>query len=389
MARANVVTQLGITDAKIDNYQNDPAADDNNVQDTARFMAQVTSRVLREGGTLVVGDQTAAVTAAPGALNSLTYTDAGNYRFQTLDRMAKPAGTAGGLTANTWAGKANGVALATTALYGNVYLSPNGWVLCDDTVPISTTEGNPSRSVTCKTRKQVGYNLPATSVAGKAMADMVSQSQADPQSNVINNGTGSTPNLLAALGNAQFPASSTFYKRANYVLGSSIYINNVYSDLYSVDFARKLEDLIAKVSVANINLASGNGGTLSMGLAGDGGLRNLRVAFIASTSPTAGTAQFYECTYNAAQTDATNCKTTTQGTYEISTVNGVRVMRLAGYPAVTATNYSRIFVELKASATGDRVGYARETKTDLASILGYSNRLNATGWAAMKSQLGI
>ncbi|WOP15811.1 hypothetical protein [Ottowia sp. SB7-C50] len=389
VARANVVTQLAITDAKIDNYQDDPAADDSNIQDTARFMAQVTSRVLREGGTLHVADQAAAIAAAPGALNLLAFTDAGNYRYHTLDIQAKPAGTLGRLVTDVRSGKTNGVATARTVLYSQAYLSPSGWVLCDDTVPILASEGNPSRSLSCNTRPQVGFSTPDVNVAGKAMADVVAQSQSDATSNLINNGTGSTPNLLAALGNAQFPAGSTLTKRTNYGLAPSIYINNVYGDTYSVDYARKLEDLIAKAAVGNINLGTGNGGTLSLGPAGDGGQRNMRVAFIASASPTSGTAQFYECTYNAALTDASNCQPTTQGTYAISTVNGVRIMRFSGHPAVTATNYTRIFAEFKSSTTGDRVYFARELKTDLANVLNYSNRLNATAWAAMKSQLGI
>lgn len=388
VARANVATQLGIAEGKIDNYQDDPAADDGNIQDTARFMAQVTSRVLRDGGTLRVGDQAAATTAAPGQLASLVFTDTANYRIRTLDPQAKPAGTIGGLTTDARSGKANGTPMAKTALYLNAYLSPNGWVLCDDTVPIRTTEGNPSRSVFCNTQRQVGYSV-STSVAGKGMADIVTQFQADAASNVINNGAGSMPNLLAALGNAQFPDGSSFTRRANYSLNAYIYIANVYADVYPADYARKLEDLVAKAALGNINLANGTGGTLSLGSAGDGGLRNMRVAFAGATSPTTGTAQFYECTYNAALTDASNCRETNQGTYSIDTVNGVRVMRFAGHAPVTATNYSRLFAELKTTGSGDRVFFAREAKTDLPSVLGYSHRLNATAWSAMRTQLGL
>ena len=91
-------------------------------------------------------------------------------------------------------------------------------------------------------------NREATSVAGKGMADIVTQFQADAASNVINNGAGSMPNLLAALGNAQFPDGSSFTRRANYSLNAYIYIANVYADVYPADYARKLEDLVASMT---------------------------------------------------------------------------------------------------------------------------------------------
>jgi len=66
-ARANVATQLGIAEAKIDNYQDDANTDASSVQDNARTMAGVTAAALEAGATLEVGEQTGAASGAPGS----------------------------------------------------------------------------------------------------------------------------------------------------------------------------------------------------------------------------------------------------------------------------------------------------------------------------------
>jgi Trk-type K+ transport system membrane component len=122
-----------------------------------------------------------------------------------------------------------------------------------------------------------------------------------------------------------------------------------------------------------------------------GDLKNLRVAFTGTTSQTAGTVQFYDCDLNSAQTVASNCVTAQTGTYAISTVGGMRVMRFAGH-AETVMNQTRLYVEVKDAPSvigGNWVFVAREIKPSVAVNQSMSMRLNATAWAAMKTQLGL
>ena len=72
-ARGNTAVQLGIAEAKIDNFQDDPANDPARVQDNARTMAGVVAVALERGATLEVGDQTAAASADLGDLAQLRF----------------------------------------------------------------------------------------------------------------------------------------------------------------------------------------------------------------------------------------------------------------------------------------------------------------------------
>lgn len=131
-------------------------------------------------------------------------------------------------------------------------------------------------------------------------------------------------------------------------------------------------------------------GSLTLGLS-SGNLENLRVAFTGTTSPAAGTVQFYDCDLNSAQTGASNCVTAQTGTYAISAVGGMRVMRFAGH-AETVMNQTCLYVEVKDAPgviAGSWVFQAREIKSSVAVNRSTSKRLNPTAWAAMKTQLGL
>lgn len=384
-ARANVSTQLNVSQAEIDDYQTDPATDDAKVEDSARWMAQLARSALEEGSTLRVGDQTAAQAAADGDLASLRYTDAGNYFVRTFSRVAKVAGTAGLPTLDVRTGKTGGAATAQSILYNFAYLTPLGWTRCDG--PWQTTSGNPSRSTYCGASESVGFTAP-TSIAGRSMAEVISEMQADPASNVINNGM-SVANLIAALGTAVFPAGSSINTRHNLTLAPSVMINSLNTDGRPQSEAQTLEQLIAAKPAAAVTLPSPNG-TLTLGL-GSGNFRNLRVAFAGTTNATSGTVQFYECDLNSTQSVASNCAATQTGTYAIGTVHGVRVMRFAGH-APTVMNHTRVYAEVQnapAVIDGSWVFQARENKTDVDSSVSIQKRLNPTAWAAIKPQLGL
>ncbi|MFM2449044.1 MAG: hypothetical protein RIS44_1494 [Pseudomonadota bacterium] len=392
-ARSNVAVQLAIAASKVDNYQDDPVerpGDGVDVMlDTARTAAQVTSDLMEGGGTLVVGDQTAAIAASsPGALRSLNYTDAGNYLVRTRPTLAKAAGVAGQTTVDVRAGKTAGADTPASTLYNFANLTSTGWVRCDASTATPGTVGNPNRSFDCNgSALYLGHSV-FTSVAGRSMSTVVTEQRADTATNVFNNGVATT-GLLSALGGASFPADSSITRRFNLQLTRPIFINSINTDGRPQSEATTLEQLIAAKPASAVNLSTG-GGTLSLGISSSN-LRTQRVAFTGTTSATAGTVQFYDCDLNAAQTVVSNCTTTTTGTYAISTVNGVRVMRFTGHP-VTTMNHVRLYVEVQNAPTvvsGNWVYQARELKPEVDFNLSTNNRLNETAWVAMKAQLGI
>jgi hypothetical protein len=392
-ARSNVAVQLAIAASKIDNYQDDPverSGDGVDVKlDTARTAAQVTSDLLEEGGTLVVGDQTAPVAATSGLLRSLNYTDAANYTLRMRPVQAKAAGAAGQSVTDLRLGKTAGSNTTEGNLYVLAQLSSTGWLRCNASVPITGTTGNPNRGNFCNGELSVGHVV-ETSVAGRTMAAVVNEQQADTAANVINNGVATT-GLLAALGGAAFPANSSIDRRTNLMVARPIFINNVNTDARPQSEATTLEQLIAAKPASAVNLSSG-GGTLSLGIS-TSSLRTQRVAFTGTTSTTAGTVQFYDCDLNAAQTVVSNCTITTTGTYAISTVNGARVMRFTGHPNTTM-NHVRLYVEVQnaptvAANSGNWVYVAREVKPETDYAATVQNRLNDAAALAMRGQLGI
>jgi hypothetical protein len=392
VARSNVVVQLAIAASKIDNYQDDPNNRQGGIEvilDTASTAAQMVNDLLREGGTLVVGDQTAAIAASsPGALRSLNYTDASNYIVRSRPVVAKAAGIAGQTSVDLRTGKTAGGDTAASVLYNTANLTSAGWLRCDASVPNISTVGNPGRGTSfCNSEVSIGHNL-TTSIAGRTMASVVTEQQTDTDANVINRGLATT-GLLSALGGASFPANSAITRRKNLLLTRPISISSINTDGRPQSEATTLEQLIAAKPASAVVLSSG-GGSLTLGNSSSN-LKNLRVAFTGSSSATAGTVQFYDCDLNAAQTVASNCVTTTTGTYAISTVNGARVMRFAGHAATTMNNV-RLYVEVQNAPTvvsGNWVYQARELKPEVDFNVSDQNRLNEAAWVAMKAQLGI
>ena len=386
VARENVALQLAIAAAKVDAYQDDPATTNDQLPDTARTAALVVEAMLENKVPLVVGDQKAALTAS-STLASLSYGSASDFYLQTLDRSAKAAGTAGSETTDARSGKVAGVARpeggSAGALYRTAYLGANGWNNCSRSVAIQGTAGNPSRSVSCGVRTTVGFTT-GTSVADQAMSDLVTRWQT-LASNTINVGV-STAGLVGALGNSKFPAGAEEQVRTNLVLSSDITIDNVWTRGLPQD-RNTLETVVARYPASAVALP-GPGGSLSMGIT-TGALRNLRVAFGAATSATAGAAQFYECDLNADQSVASNCAATATGTYAMETVNGQRILRFSGQPATPAVNYDVVYAQVDWGGGNQWVYRAHAIKPSLQARMSTASRLNGAAWGAMKAQLGL
>ncbi len=385
-ARSNTALQLAITETKIDNYQDD-AISAGAMLDTARSMAKMVAAGLEEGATLVVGDQSAAAIAAPGDLSSFIYTDIANYSHRTINTLDKAAGTPGTASRDVRGGVTAGAPTPASTLYNQAYLTPTGWQRCDDTVLLQGTLGTPSRTTFCGALVQVGFSL-REGIETRSMATVVTDLQADPTTNTINNNDTSTSALLTGLGTATFPVGSRLTTRTNVSLTQPVFINSISTDGRPAN-ETTLEQLIAARPATAVVLSTG-AGTLSLGIS-SGPTRALRTAFTGSTSPTAGTVQFYECDLNSTQTAISNCSTTQTGTYAISAVHGVRVMRFAGH-APTTMGHTRVYAEVTnapTAASTSRVFQARETKADAGSNSTKSRRLNATAWGAMRVQLGL
>lgn len=384
-ARANAAIQLGIAEAKIDNYQDDPATDPNKVQDNARTLARFTADALEHGAALEVGDQSAASAARAGDLTSLRYTDAGNYFYRTLENMPKAAG-AGLVSYRELAFlQENGQSVTTpAALYPQIYLTPAGWKRCVGTAEHSTTQGTPSRGLYCGASASAVYVLPQD-ISGQSMASVIQAMQAEPDTNVVNIGVDPTT-LLNGVGTGTFPADSSTRLRVRLNLNQPLFVNNTRNDARPQTEATTLEALIAAKPAAQVNLATGEG-SLTLGFS-TSALRNLRVAFTGTTGPTAGTVQFYDCDLNAADT-VSNCTPTQTGTYAIETVSGVRAMRFAGHAPTTFSSQENLYAEVKGTPTGDYVFRVREAKPTEALAGSAAKRLNSTAWGALKAQLGL
>ncbi|MDB5942526.1 MAG: hypothetical protein JWQ13_2092 [Ramlibacter sp.] len=384
-ARSNAAVQLNMPEAEIDNYQNEPPTNDARVEDSTRWAARALMGALEQGVVLRVGDQTAAIEAGTGDLAQLRYTDADNYFVRTFERVAKAAGALGVQNIDARSGRTNGSATPSATLYNFAYLGPTGWIRCDG--PWNGTIGTPSRSTYCGAQESVGFNV-STSIAGRTMTSVVTEMQADPATNVINNGV-SVTSLVTALGNAVFPAGSSINARNNLTLSQAVTINSLNTDGRPQSEAQTLEQLIAAKPASAVVLPSPNG-SLTLGL-GSGDFKNLRVAFTGTTNATSGTVQFYECALDSTLNVASNCAAKETGTYSIATVNGARVMRFAGH-APTVMNHDRVYAEVQNAptvASGNWVYQARENKPETKYAFSVQKRLNATAWAAMAAQLGI
>jgi hypothetical protein len=389
VARVNAAAQLGIDEAKVDNYQDDPVFN-GQVVDNARLMANVVGSALEDGIALSVGDQNAAVLPVQNDLRSLRYTDVANFSYQEFMTSAKAAGTPGLSLVDGRAGQVGGAATSASDLYNQAYLTSAGWLRCDSSVPLTATLGTPNRSIFCNAQTSMSYRR-NVSVAGRSMADVVTELQSDPE-NFINTGGLSTTGLLAALGAAQFPAGSNLRPGLQITLTQPIFINSINTDGRPQGEATNLDQLIAAKPAAGVNLVTA-AGSLSLGLS-SGPLKNLRVAFTGTSSATSGTVQYYDCDLNAAGTVASNCAATEAGTYAITAVNGARVMSFAGF-APTVMDNVRHYVEVTGGNQangvigGDWVFAARQRKPDFDSNSSDSKRLNGTAWGAMKAQLGL
>lgn len=384
VARTNAATQLAITAAKLDNYQDDPAFNKNALLDNARLMAVFTAQALEAGANLAVSDL-AAADAAPGDLRALNYTDTANYFIRTPSSLAIAAGSANADYKDLRSGLSAGTPSATNVLYPSLYLTSSGWTRCTETATHTGTRGVPSRDTYCGVTSSVGYPL-LSDISGQTMASVVTALQADSSSNTINNGI-STANLLTALGTTTFPANSVTRLRSSLNVSQPIFINNSRTDYRPQAEATTLEQLIAAKPASGVNLTS-SGGSLSLGYS-TSVLRNLRVAFTGTTSPTAGTVQFYDCDLNAAD-QPSNCTATQTGTYSISTINGVRVMAFAGHPPTTYSTQVNFYAEAKGTTPSDWYVYrARQAKPTMDANIGSNKRINATAWAAMKAKLGL
>ncbi len=390
VARENIAKQLGIAAAKIEDFQDDPPTTALSVPDSARTAASVTANALRDKAQLVVGDQSAAVSAGASLLNSLWYADADNYYAQTLDIDAKAAGTDGMFVTDARLGKTNGVTRTDVgdpgSLYRQAYLTPQGWKFCNRSTPIPVTLGTPSRSTVCDSRVNLGYSV-SSSIAGQTMSHLVTRWQGEP-SNSINAGGASTANLLAALGNAQFPSGSAESRQHNLLVVPGMMIDNTWSRSLPQTRTTRLEGLPAAYPVAEVDLTTG-ANTLSLGN-GTGYDKTMRVAFGAVSSPTTGEAQYYQCDLDpVTQRFATppNCVTTVKGSYTIDTVHGVPVMRFRDAPGTVMT-IDVVYTEIE-FYSGWAVVRAHEPKPSASTRRITTNRLNGPAWAAMKAQLGL
>ena len=370
-AEAAVALQLAIPVADIYDYQgNAPVT--TQVVDNARMMALMTASALANGAPLSVIDSAATTQPAPlGILDILRYTSASDFSIDTnvATGVAATSGPSKGqvVVTETAAGKLAGVPIAHDALYPQVYLTPTGWVRCDELSTQTVSLGTPNRLTYCSGGEISARYTIASDISGTSMATVVSamQTATDFNSTVsVNN-----PTLL---GTATFPAGSMLVKRTKLALSQSIYINNT-NDTTSF-YSGTLETFIAARPSSKANLANGNG-MYGLGLIDD--THVLRMAFINTTSAV----QFYSCDYAAATDTTSTCTASTVGSFAISTVNGVRLISYSGQPATYMSN-----VRGHAEYQG-KVAITRQSKPGINSNINYRQSLNGPAFEALKALL--
>ncbi len=383
-ARNNLAIQLGLDAQKIDDYQADPMPTAGAAPDNARTLAAVVAYSMDEGHAVAVGRQSAAQSGLGTELIRLQFTDTANFSLRAFTIADKAEGSTFGELRDVRVGQSSGVAL--DGLYNQAYLGPDGWRLCDDTVPITFTTGTPNRSVFCGAQTAVGART-GYALDGQVMSEFVTSLQTH-RLNFINVGAPDNAGLLAALGtSATFPEGSRVRRGFSLNLNQPIFINNVNTDAQPQSRATTLEQLVAARQASGVDLSNAFG-SLSLGALADG--KALRVAFIGNTGPV----QYYVCDANTEFTVFSNCAATVQGRYGIATEHGVRVMRFAGQPETNMNNI-RLYVEVKDATqakpfvSGNWVFQARQLKPHLDINFTESKRLNGVAWAAMKAQLGL
>lgn len=385
VARSNVGLQLGIAEAKIDNYQDDPASGPAQVQDNARTLAAFTANALEAGAVLKVGDPSVGKDADADMLSILSYYDASNYFVATLAGPAKAAGSAKPTFIDQRRQVIAGVPTTDVrALYPAIYLTPNGWKRCDASTIHPGTLGTPGRATYCDTQKSVVYQT-STSIAGKTMAEVINALQADQVTNPINKNL-TTAGLLAAVGTDTFPAGAQLLRNTSLTLAQPLIINNTNMRATPQDQASTLDQLVTARPASGVDLATSKG-SLTLGIT-TSALHNLRVAFTGTTSPSDGTVQYYECDLSVTDVSS-NCSATNTGTYHIDTVNGVRVMRFEGHVPTPAALNINFYAETKSATNGDSIYRVRQTKPTLALATSVGYELNGTAWAALKAKLGL
>lgn len=370
-AEAAVALQLAIPAADIYDYQSN-APVTTKVVDNARMMALMTAGALNNGAPLSVIDPAATANATPSKETiRLNYTSASDFFTGTTasTNIAATSGPNKGQTTSTesFTGKSAGVPIGHDALYPLVYLTPTGWVRCDELAPFTNTLGTPNRNTYCSGGEfSVRYSV-TSDISGATMATVVSamQTATDSRSSVYVNNP-------ALLGTATFPAGSMLIKRTNLLLSSSIYISNT-NDTNSF-YPGPLETFIAARPSSGANLANGKG-TYGLGLIDD--THVLRMAFINTTNAV----QFYSCDYAVATDTMSNCIASTVGSFAISTVNGVRLISYSGQPATYMSN-----VRGHAEYQG-KVAMTRQNKPEINSNIGYRQSLNGPAFEALKAAL--
>lgn len=384
-AEAAVARQLGISAAKIYDYQGDPSSASAVLPDTARTAAKVTAYALELGAPIQVAAPGAAAVAS-SQLGFLNYGDAQNYvyRERISDGVVQADGYARQFEAR--AGKTGGAATAKEVLFPAVTLTRSGWTRCDDTVPRLATLGGPARTLLCNQSTAVASFLVTTQdVGGKSMAEVVAQLRAGDaalEAEGIRHDRSIEMDPVV-LGAATFPTGSQLRTSLSAQLNRSpAYINNTATDRFGFT---ALEGMVAGRPASAVSLATpATVRATTMGLMGPVDANHvLRVAFIDASN-----AQFYACESTPpAYNDLGTCVAHSQSAFTISTVNGVRLLTFASFPGQAYMGgVARGYTEYDGNVFGFR---APAAITDEGQVLTYSSRLNGTAWAAMKTVLGI
>lgn len=342
------------------------------------------------------------------SLRYFSFTDAGNYRWQSL------SGDSSQLDANgDYAVSENRKRLSRGVDRPFVrtasYWTGSEWTSCPSSGAVISVKGAaPNRSVRCRAYVDEPVSSTTLSLGGRLMRDVVndiraygSRDRVDSDGFIFSTGFGTwgpDPAAHPQLATATFPAGSTMeYRstRAVAVPSLTIYPDAAYhlrvapspytgSDPGAWPFATTLDEMVAKYpgglasGAVAVDTSYAFGYTADTGVdAAHPGQAQIRLAFDAKGNK----ARFFYTDELYAGGPVTNVTTALDTTYRIETVNGVRTLTLAAVPAGFAGSVP-VFAERSD-------GIWRAFPEILPTEPTWSIRLNGSAGAALRAALGI
>ena len=384
VAESAVAQQFNISIEHLYDYQTLPSSASAVLPDNARTAAQVTAYALELGADLRTLSSSDSAEAAQ-FLTALSYDDPDNYFVSLSQTDAEPDSANRISQRDTREGKNSGQQLSVAELFlppqdlpNSRFLTEQGWQACDGLGASLASRGNPNRSNNCN-GTFYSFSLPAHSVAGQKMADVVS-SLPNGSETLNAEGIPWMRNIWidpASLGTATFPTGSTLSTIVSIRTQMPRFIRDASAD--RIGNFPHLNALIAARPASSVDLASATGTIGGMGAVDAN--HSIRAAFIDSSN-----IQFYKCEADPnTYLNPRSCTELGTSAFTIETIGSAKVLTLSSH-VQTSSPTLRGYAEYNSGVYTTHQG---RPLTQDSQALSYVQLLNGAAWAGMKSALGL